>query len=47
MKLKFIADIHISPLTVTELKQSGHEINRITDVLSASATDKQIVEYAV
>lgn len=46
MKLKFIADIHISPLTVKELKNKGYDIIRITDKLPATASDKEIVQLA-
>lgn len=46
MKLKFIADIHISPLTVKELKTKGYNIIRITDKLPATASDKEIVQLA-
>ena len=47
MKLKFIADVHISPTTVNELQQAGIEIKRITDKLPASASDEQIIDLAI
>jgi len=46
MKLKLIADVHISPITVAELQASGYEIHRVTEVLSAHASDVEIIELA-
>lgn len=46
MKLKFIADIHISPLTVEDLRDKGYDIRRITDNLPTTASDKEIVHLA-
>ncbi|MCL4456334.1 MAG: DUF5615 family PIN-like protein [Nitrospirae bacterium] len=46
MKLKFIADIHISPLTVKALQNKGYDVVRITDKLSATASDKEIIQLA-
>jgi len=46
MPLTFIADVHISPLTVSELRKSGLQVQRITEFLSATATDEEIIEYA-
>ncbi|MEW6163287.1 MAG: DUF5615 family PIN-like protein [Nitrospirota bacterium] len=46
MKLKFIADIHISPLTVKALQNKGYDIVRITDKLLATASDNEIVQLA-
>ncbi|MEK6581808.1 MAG: DUF5615 family PIN-like protein [Nitrospirota bacterium] len=46
MKLKFIADIHISPLTVNELKKNGYDIIRITGKLPATASDNEIIQLA-
>jgi len=47
MKLKFIADIHISPLTVKALQAKGYNITRITDKLPATASDKEIIQLAL
>jgi predicted nuclease of predicted toxin-antitoxin system len=47
MKIKLIADVHISPITVTELKASGYHIKRVTDYLPAYAKDSEIVELAI
>ncbi len=46
MKLKFIADIHISPLTVKALQNKGYNIIRVTDKLPATASDKEIIQLA-
>ncbi len=46
MKIKFIADVHISPLTVEELKKSGYNIIRVTDKLSATSSDNEIIQLA-
>jgi predicted nuclease of predicted toxin-antitoxin system len=46
MKLKFIADIHISPLTVKALQRNGYDIIRITDKLPATSSDNEIVQLA-
>ncbi|QSV65508.1 MAG: hypothetical protein HEQ12_12845 [Aphanizomenon flos-aquae DEX188] len=37
--LRFLADVHISPLTVAALKLQGYEILRSTDLLPANAAD--------
>ncbi|MFB2879729.1 DUF5615 family PIN-like protein [Floridanema aerugineum] len=44
--LRFIADVHISPLTVSSLQQQGYDILRSTDLLPATATDREILELA-
>ena len=46
MELKFIADVHISPLTVEGLKKSGYNIIRVTDKLSAASSDNEIIQLA-
>jgi len=46
MKLKFIADIHISPITIEELKKRGHNIIRITEKLPPTSTDNEIIQLA-
>jgi len=46
MKLKFIADVHISPLTVGELRTVGHQINRVIEFLSPKASDEEIIGFA-
>jgi len=46
MNLKFFADVHISPITVEELKKHGYEVIRITERLSSTATDLEIINLA-
>lgn len=46
MKLKFIADVHISPLTVKELQKAGYTITRVTDKLPSTASDSEIILLA-
>ena len=44
--LRFLADVHISPLTVAALKLQGYDILRSTDLLPATAADIDILELA-
>ncbi|MEP0905733.1 DUF5615 family PIN-like protein [Leptolyngbya subtilissima ST-M1] len=44
--LRFVADVHVSPLTVTALKLQGYDIVRSTDLLPATAADAEILEFA-
>jgi predicted nuclease of predicted toxin-antitoxin system len=46
LSLKLLADLHISPKTVHALRQSGYTISRVTDHLSPTATDRQIIDLA-
>ncbi|MDO8142575.1 MAG: DUF5615 family PIN-like protein [Candidatus Brocadiales bacterium] len=46
MKLKFIADVHISPLTVQELLKSGYSATRVTDSLPSTSSDIEIIQFA-
>lgn len=45
-KLKFLADVHISSITVKLLQNKGYDIIRITDRLPASASDNDIIQLA-
>jgi predicted nuclease of predicted toxin-antitoxin system len=45
-KLRFLADVHISPLTVAALKLNGYDILRSTDLLPATTADIDILELA-
>jgi len=47
MILKLFADVHISPITVLALQEDGYQINRVTDFISAKASDNKIVELAI
>jgi predicted nuclease of predicted toxin-antitoxin system len=44
--LRFIADVHISPLTVAALKSNGYDIFRTTELLPTTASDSNILEIA-
>lgn len=44
--LRLIADVHISPLTVSVLQTQGYDIVRTTDLLPANAADVEILELA-
>jgi predicted nuclease of predicted toxin-antitoxin system len=44
--LRFLGDVHISPLTVAALKLHGYDILRSTDLLPATAADIDILELA-
>jgi len=44
--LRFIADVHISPLTVAALRSNGYYILRTTELLPATAPDSNILEIA-
>jgi predicted nuclease of predicted toxin-antitoxin system len=44
--LRFIADVHISPLTVAALRTNGYDILRTTELLPATAPDSNILEIA-
>ena len=46
-KIKFIADIHISPITISELNAKGIDIKRVTEYLPANASDEQIIDAAI
>lgn len=44
--MRYLADLHISPLSVRALQARGHEISRITDFLPPTATDLEILALA-
>ena len=44
--MKLLADLHIAPRTVAFLRAQGHDVVRAGDVLSATATDVQLVAFA-
>ncbi|MBF2002828.1 MAG: DUF5615 family PIN-like protein [Synechococcales cyanobacterium M58_A2018_015] len=45
-RLRLLADVHISPLTVAALNSHGYNIVRTTDLLPATAADEEILELA-
>lgn len=44
--MRLLADLHISPRTVLFLRQHGHDVVRVSEVLPANAPDRLIVEFA-
>ena len=44
--MRLLADLHISPQTVTFLGTLGHDVVRVGDVLAINATDQLIIEHA-
>ncbi len=44
--LRFLADMHISPLTVSELRREGWDIARVSDVMNEDASDLDILAFA-
>ena len=47
MKLKLLADLHISPLTVAEIRAIGYEIHRVSDLIPPNSSDSEIIELAL
>jgi predicted nuclease of predicted toxin-antitoxin system len=45
-KLKYLADMNISPLTVSVLCHKGYDVLRVNAVLSPSVTDEQILLHS-
>lgn len=45
--MRLLADVHISPRTVEFLRSQGHDVVRVGDSLSATATDQAIVQAAL
>lgn len=46
MELALVADVHISPRTVSELQRLGFHICRVTDHVSPHASDAEIIQLA-
>ena len=46
MALSYLADVHISPLTVSELSKEGYKVSRLTDFLPTTSSDTKIVDFA-
>ncbi|NPV29480.1 MAG: DUF5615 family PIN-like protein [Firmicutes bacterium] len=44
--LRYLADVHISPLTCELLRREGYQVVRVTEVLPPSAGDLEILRYA-
>ena len=45
--MKLLADMHISPDTVSFLHDLGHDAIRVADVLPATAPDEEVIEFAI
>lgn len=45
-ELEFIADMDISPLTVSELKKMGWDIQRVSEIMDARSRDIDILLHA-
>lgn len=46
LRLKFLADMNLSPITVIALRQVGFDIIRVSDLLPVGATDEEILSTA-
>jgi predicted nuclease of predicted toxin-antitoxin system len=44
--MRLLADLHISPLTITFLKSLGHDVIRVSEILALNASDELIIETA-
>jgi len=44
--VKLLADLHISPRTVSFLRSLGYDVVRVDDLMPAQASDAEIVERA-
>ncbi len=45
--MKILADMHISPITVQFLRDLGHNVVRVNEILPADSSDRLIVETAI
>lgn len=45
--MRLVADMHISPRTVTYLRELGHDVLRVDEALRASASDQEVLEFAL
>jgi predicted nuclease of predicted toxin-antitoxin system len=45
-QLKFIVDMNLSPLTVSQLRERGWKIIRVSEVMDARTDDIDILNYA-
>ena len=43
---ELLADLHVSPQTVSFLKSLGHDVIRVSEVLPRNATDELIIDRA-
>jgi len=45
-ELTFLADMNISPVTVHQLRQAGWAIWRVSELMQATTSDREILGYA-
>jgi predicted nuclease of predicted toxin-antitoxin system len=45
-KPRYLADIHISPLTCYLLHKAGYQVTRVADILPLTVPDWKVIEYA-
>jgi len=46
IRLRFLADVNISPKTVSYLNALGYNVIRVNEVKMGKAKDREIIEYA-
>lgn len=46
LDLQYLADMNLSPQTVSALRQEGLDIIRVSDVMPGTAADDEILHYA-
>lgn len=44
--MRYLADVHISPITIGTLRAKGYEVFRVTEFLPPTATDRELVDLA-
>jgi len=44
--MRLVADLHIAPRTVEYLRSLGHDIVRVSQVLSPTSSDREIIAHA-
>ncbi|MFZ1060755.1 MAG: DUF5615 family PIN-like protein [Candidatus Rokuibacteriota bacterium] len=44
--MRYLADVHISPLAIGALRAEGYEIFRVTEFQPPTATDRELVDLA-
>lgn len=46
IRMRLLADLHISPRTVEQLRSHGYDVIRVSDVMDPRSRDEQIVDHA-
>ena len=46
MQLRLLADMNLSPRTVEDLRQAGHDVTRVSSLLPVDAADSEILDLA-